>query len=231
MIQRGWRGIMKSKKILNKYSPKKIEEAIKICDNLFYGKYLETGELKTREELQQHIKDEVTHTFVQFWGDEYADTLTKKIADTLINFVYQIDGPANSVDSYLVDIKNKRFNERYHTDYVAPIMFKHVAKVLNKLFCDPVKTLQATLNQEEIPYVLDSCLEQLKIDAERVLQDAEYAKSVVEQIKVLGKQFNEIKYSDNPAVHKNIAGLEKLERNRSDRYHLHRYRSNFVGRV
>ena len=201
---------MKSKKILNKYSPKKIEEAIKICDNLFYGKYLETGELKTRAELQQHIKDEVTHTFVQFWGDEYADILIKKIADTRINFVYQIDGPANSVNGFLGNIKTKRFNERYHTEYEAPVMFKHVAKSLNQPFRNPVKILQTTANQEEIPFVLDSCFKQLKIDTSKVVQDQKYAKSVVDQIKILGKQVDEIKYSDNPEVHKNILSLENL---------------------
>ena len=201
---------MKSKKILNKYSPKKIEEAIKICDNLFYGKYLETGELKTREELQQHIKEEVAETFVKFWGKDYAHEIVKKILGTRIHFVYQVDGPSNSLDAYLVTLKSQRFNERYHTEFESPIYFKHIAKELSKPFMNPVKTLQKALKDEEKSYNFSIVLKELKIDKDKVIQDDVFAKSVVEQIKTLGKQFNQIAYSVNPSINQNLVELEKL---------------------
>jgi len=67
---------------------KELKKVIKLCDNIFYGKYLETGELKTRDELQNKIKKEVTETFIKFWGNEHAEYLTKKIENTKIHFVY-----------------------------------------------------------------------------------------------------------------------------------------------
>lgn len=201
---------MKNKKILKHYSAKKIEEAIKICDNLFYGKYLETGELKTRAELQQHIKDEVTETFVQFWGADYAHELTRKIAAARIHFVYQIDGPSNSVDEFLVSLKTRRFNERYNTKFESPVLFKHVAKFLSKPFSNPVKKLQSSLTADDVPYNLVKCLEDLNVDQKKVIEDKDFAESIVERIKVLGKYFTKITYSDNPEIQKNIMSLENL---------------------
>lgn len=217
MSKRGEGNLMKNKKILQLYTPQKIDEAIKICDNLFYGDYLESGELKTRAELKQHIKDEIAQTFIQFWGYKYADELLNKIAESEINFVYQIDGLSNTVNAYLVDLKSKRFNERYNCDFAAPLFFQYVAKMLSGVFVNPVKKLQKLISTDKMEYSLFGCLDQLNIDKDKVLNDKEYAKSVVEQIKTLGQQVKKVKYSDNPEVHRNILSLEllvrKVERN------------------
>jgi len=201
---------MKNKKILNLYSPKKIDEAIKICDNLFYSDYLQSGELKTREEIQQHIKTEVTQSFVQFWGDDYADELTEKIANTKIHFVYQIDGTSNTISRYLIDLKTKRFNDRYDTQYEAPSLFKSANKLLSGWFYDPVRRLQKLMRSDRVEYSLVYCINELKLDKDKILKDDVYARTVVEQIKALGKQAQMMKYSDNPEVHKKVLTLEKL---------------------
>ena len=174
---------------------------------LFYSNYLKSGELKTREEIQQHIKTEVTHSFVQFWGDDYADELTKKIANTKIHFVYQVDGSSNTISRYLIDLKTKRFNDRYDTQYETPSLFKSASKLLSRGCIDPVCKLQKLLRSDRVEYTLVYCINELKLDKDKVLTDDVYARSVVDQIRILGKQARMIKYSDNPKVHKNILSL------------------------
>lgn len=211
-IQKGV--VMAKNKVLRKYAKRDLKRVMHLCDNFFYNNYLETGVLQSTEAIQKRIKYEVTKSFVKFWGTKHADKLTKRIAGTRIHFVYQTVGPVNSIDGFLVKEKTKRFNQANQTEFKHPILFKTVANQFSNpfdtLFKKHGKKLQTMLSQEEIPLDVLTCLQELNIEKDAIVQDEALANQTIKQIKELGQKFKNISYSDNPKINKDLKFLEKF---------------------
>jgi len=188
---------------------KELKKVIKLCDNIFYGKYLETGELKTRDELQNKIKKEVTETFIKFWGNEHAEYLTKKIENTKIHFVYQVDGLANSISNFLLKLKAERFNHLYNYKYNSSILFKQVADMLFSGF-NPGEKLQKLISGNKVPLDLITCIQELELDVDEIIKNKTVATEAVNQIKKLASQYKVTSFSDNHIINKKLKWLEKF---------------------
>ena len=201
---------MVKNKVLNKYSKKELDRVIYLCDNLFYNNYLDTGVLQSKQEIQDHIKTQVTESFVQFWGPQHADKITKKIVNTKIHFVYQVCGPTNSIDNFLISEKSKRFNQFNKTEFANPVFFKYAAKLFRNPFVNAGKTLQKTLSGELVPLNLLNCLKELKVEMAEIINDETLANKVVSQIKDYGKKYNNTNFSDDSKINDDLQFLQKF---------------------
>jgi len=65
-----------------------VEQVVRICDNVFYNRYLEKGVLSETNEIKKNIKKEIITTFVNFFGEKYRQRIESTIQRTQLDFVY-----------------------------------------------------------------------------------------------------------------------------------------------
>ena len=84
-----------------------IDNIVKICDNLMYGDYFEKGgDLKSREEIIEHIKNETAESLVDFYGLAHEDRIKQLVDREKIVFGYQTVGK-NSIEDFLNSKENE----------------------------------------------------------------------------------------------------------------------------
>ena len=192
--------------VLAMYEPEELDRVIHICDNLFYNNYLVKGKLEAREEIHARIKKEVEKSFIDFWGEKHAEKIKDKIENTEMRFIYQIQGSVNSINECLEILKTQRFQKFSKLKVKDPIWFSVLCSWLEKEDND----LKAFINNPSLNLVLKKCLNQLGITKEQIINDEKLAKSTVQQIRNLGKQYDEVTYSNNPEVNANLKFLESF---------------------
>ncbi len=187
---------MKREEVLNLYDLNKLKKVINLCDNIFFGDFLETGVLQSRLLIQMRMRNEVAKTFIDYWGPDYAAIINRRIAGTEIAFAYQTDGPRNSIRDFLKSRKIHRFNQQNKTQFDAPEDFSYVDDLLMKNG-NGQKQLENSI-------IFEHLLHKLGVSKEDFFRDPALAQSVKAKIHQYAKLWKDTTYSDDRAINNNM---------------------------
>ena len=180
-----------------------VEQVVRICDNVFYNRYLEKGVLSETHEIKTKIKKEVVETFVNFFGEKYRQRIESTIQRTQLDFVYQTFGIHNSVEQYLKELRNQRFNAAVGENYKDPSTFVDAANCLAQ------QDNLIELLKMKIP-VLNQCLNELGFEPEDVSKNDFLAAILAMDIRELAQSWKNVSLSDDSTINQNLCLVESF---------------------
>ncbi|MBR4419084.1 MAG: hypothetical protein IKT33_03710 [Clostridia bacterium] len=180
-----------------------VEQVVRICDNVFYNRYLENGVLSETHEIKTKIKKEVVEIFVDFFGEKHRQYIESTIQRTRLDFVYQTFGMHNSVEQYLKELRNQRFNAAVGENYKEASSFVEVANLLTQY--DNLSELVKL----KIP-VVNQCLSDLGFRVEEVLKNDFLAAVLAMDIRELAQSWKNVSLSDDMTINQNLCLVESF---------------------